>query len=86
MPAPNKPHRQSLRRKVRNRPVITESRHVVSRARKSLATSPKSEETATAVDAAVQLLAKAAKKGVIHRKNASRRISRLRKAQNKAAS
>ncbi|MBM3958686.1 MAG: 30S ribosomal protein S20 [SAR202 cluster bacterium] len=83
MPAPNKPHRQSLRRKARNRPIIAESRRVVARARRALTDGPKSEESAHAVDAAVQMLAKAAKKGVIHKKNASRRISRLRKAQNK---
>jgi len=53
----------------------------VATARAAIVEDASSDEAKTSVDAAVKALARAARKGVIHRKNASRRISRLVKAQ-----
>ena len=85
MPAPNKPHRQSLRRRGRNKPIITLSRSSLTAARTAIASKPKAPETAVTVKAAIKNLAVAGRKGVIHKNNASRHISRLMKAANKAA-
>ena len=84
MPAPNKPHRQSLRRRARNRPEITLSRSTLTAARTAIASAPRAPETAEAVKAAITKLARAGRKGLIHKNNAARHISRLTKAANKA--
>jgi small subunit ribosomal protein S20 len=85
MPAPNKAYRQSLRRRARNRPVLTLSRTSLAEARAALAAAPKAPETADRVKSAITNLAKAGRKGAIHPNNASRHIARLMKAANKAA-
>ena len=84
MPAPNKAHRQSLRRRTHNRPILTLSRTTLSAARAAIASAPKSAETADSVKEAIKDLARAGRKGIIHPNNASRHISRLMKAANKA--
>lgn len=85
MPAPNKAHRQSLRRRGRNRPIVTLSRSSLTAARSAIVSAPKTPETAESVQAAIKKLAVAGRKGVIHKNNAARHISRLMKAANKAA-
>jgi ribosomal protein S20 len=65
--------------------VLTLSRTSLAAARGALASEPKSAETAGRVKEAVKDLARAGRKGIIHPNNASRHISRLMKAANKAA-
>lgn len=70
-----KRHRQSLRKRERNRKVKTEVRAAVKKARAAVAA--KEPNAAELLKTAERALAKAAIKGVVHRKNAARRISRL---------
>ena len=67
-----------------NKPIRTVARSMVAAARDAIEDEPNSDETAAAISAAVKSLAKAAQGGVVHRNNASRRISRLMKAHAKA--
>ncbi len=69
-----------------NKPIRSLARSRVASAREAIEADPNSEEAAVAVDAAVKSLSKAAQGGVVHRNNASRRISRLVKAHAKAKS
>ena len=69
--------RQNEARKLRNRKVKTRIKNVVKSVRQAVETP--SAETATTLNQAKSLIAKAAKKGVIHKKNASRKIARLSK-------
>jgi small subunit ribosomal protein S20 len=69
--------RQNEARKLRNRMVKTRIKNVVKSVRQAVETP--SAETATTLNQAQSLIAKAAKKGVIHKKNASRKIARLAK-------
>ncbi|MBI4220983.1 MAG: 30S ribosomal protein S20 [Chloroflexi bacterium] len=84
MPAYNKSHRVDLRRRDRNKPVSTATRHRVVSARKAIESDSKSPQATAALKQAVKGLAQAASKGVIKKNNASRRISRLMKAYNRA--
>jgi small subunit ribosomal protein S20 len=79
-----KRNRQSLEARERNRKVRSTMRTEIKRA---LATVTAGEATPNAgtVQSAVKLLAKAAKKRVLHKKTASRRVSRLMKAANRTA-
>ena len=70
--------RQNAKRRIRNRIYSSQARTYVKRARIALETN----DTESAIDAvrqAVSKLDRAASKGVIHRKNAARRKSRLMK-------
>jgi small subunit ribosomal protein S20 len=67
-----------------NKPHRTIARTRVVMARAAIVEGAGSDEARTSVDAAVKALARAASRGVIHKKNASRRTSRLVKAQAKA--
>jgi small subunit ribosomal protein S20 len=70
--------RQNEARKLRNRMVKTRIKNVVKSVRQAVETqSP--EAATTTLDQAKSMIAKAAKKGVIHKNNASRKISRLAK-------
>jgi small subunit ribosomal protein S20 len=71
-----KRHRQSLKRQVRNRSVRSAARTYVAKAQRLIeaGTLPEAE---AAVQAAVSVLDRAHKKGVIHASNAARRKSRL---------
>ena len=74
--------RQTPKRTLRNTAIKASVRTVSKAARTQIAEAPK---TATAsVRLAVSKLAKAGKKGVVHRRNAARKISRLMKAAAKA--
>ena len=81
----NKSHRVNERRRERNKPARSRARSTVAAARNSIEKEPGSPATSNAVNVAVKALAKAASKGVLHPNNASRRISRLVKAANKAS-
>ncbi|NQW17278.1 MAG: 30S ribosomal protein S20 [Chloroflexi bacterium] len=67
-----------------NKPHRTIARTRVVTARAAIVEDASSDEAKTSVDEAVKALAKAVGKGVLHKNNASRRISRLVKAQSKA--
>ncbi len=69
-----------------NKPIRTVARSRVAAAREAIEDDPNSEETTVAISAAVRSLSKAAQNGVVHRNNASRRISRLMKAHARAKS
>jgi small subunit ribosomal protein S20 len=78
-PSALKRHRQSEKRRRRNQAIKTQLRHLVRRVREAIARRD--------VGAAVEGLARAGRaldravtKGVLHRNNASRRISRLARA------
>ncbi len=70
--------RQNETRRLRNRTVKTRIKNVVKSVRQAVeAQSP--EAATTTLNQAKSMIAQAAKKGVIHKKNASRKISRLSK-------
>ncbi len=70
--------RQNAKRRIRNRIYSSQARTYVKRARIALETND-AESAIDAVRQAVSKLDQAASKGVIHRKNAARRKSRLMK-------
>jgi small subunit ribosomal protein S20 len=70
--------RQNAKRRIRNRIYSSQARTYVKRARIALETND-AESAIDAVRQAVSKLDRAASKGVIHRKNAARRKSRLMK-------
>ena len=76
-----KRHRQSLKRQDRNRSVKTRVKNVVKAVRQAVEAKDKEAAQAALVDA-TSVLDKAAGKKVLHKRNASRRISRLQKAVN----
>lgn len=71
--------RQALRRRARNRQVRTRLRSTVKDARSALASGPR-DEAAEALRIAEGVLRRAASKGVIPKKRASRQVSRLARA------
>ena len=73
--------RQNEVRRIRNKSTKTRIKNIVKDVR--IAVSEKSEESAlTKLDIAKSIIDNAAKKGVIHKKSASRKISRLSKIVN----
>jgi len=78
-----KRNRQSLKRRARNINARTTVKTAVKSMRETL-TGKDAGKTAESLKSATATLAKAASKGIIHKRNASRRISRLAKAANKA--
>jgi small subunit ribosomal protein S20 len=71
-----KRNRQALKRRARNQAVRTQVKSAVKKAREALA-SKDPARVQEALRAAARTLDKAASKGVLHKKNASRRIARL---------
>ena len=71
-----KRNRQALKRRARNQAVRTQVKSAVKRAREALA-SKDPAKAQEALRAAARTLDQAASKGVLHKKNASRRIARL---------
>jgi len=71
-----KRNRQAQKRNARNSAVKTNVKNAIKAAREALA-SGDAAKTKTALAAATSALAKAATKGVLHTRNASRRIGRL---------
>jgi small subunit ribosomal protein S20 len=76
-----KRNRSSKRRAVRNQATRSKARSAVKDARVAIASG---EDVSKNVNAAASALDKAAEKGVIHKRNAARRKSRLMKAAAKA--
>jgi small subunit ribosomal protein S20 len=74
-----KRNRQALKRRARNTTVRTTVKGALKKAREALSTKD-AAKTGDAVKAATRTLSKAASKGVLHKRNASRRIGRLAKA------
>ena len=73
--------RQNLKRRMRNKSVKTRIKHLTKAV--CLAADEKSKEAAVAeLKTAQSEIAKAAKKGVIHRRTAARKVSRLSKLVN----
>jgi small subunit ribosomal protein S20 len=70
--------RQNETRNLRNRKVKTRIKNVVKSVRQTVETDSADAATGT-LNQAKSMIAKAAKKGVIHKKTASRKISRLSK-------
>jgi small subunit ribosomal protein S20 len=70
--------RQNEIRNQRNRMVKTRVKNVVKSVRQALEV-PSSEAATATLNQAKSTIAKAAKKGVIHKRNASRKIARLSK-------
>ena len=68
---------QSERRRLRNRTVQTRVKNVVKEVR--LAIAGNAEDAEQRLDTAKSVIDKAAKKGVLHKKTAARKISRLTK-------
>jgi small subunit ribosomal protein S20 len=80
-----KRNRQRIKRRARNMMHLVPMRTRVKRARTALDNAKDSPETVeSAIIAALREIARAAQKGVIHKKTASRKISRLTRAANKA--
>ncbi len=77
-----KRNRQSIKRNARNTAVKSTVKHAVKAARAAIAAGDPAK-VKLAVDAASAALDKAATKGVLHSKNASRRIGRLAHAASK---
>ncbi len=73
--------KQNERRKARNSSVISEVKSAAKKVSESLKTAA-ADEIKTNLQKAIVLLDKAVSKGVLHRRNASRRISRLMHAVN----
>jgi small subunit ribosomal protein S20 len=84
-PSADKRNRQRIKRTDRNRSVKTAYRTLVKRVREAVAKGDKTA-AAAALKEAIPALDAAVTKGVLHRSSASRSISRLTVAVNKAAS
>lgn len=79
-----KRYRQSEKRRLQNRAARSALRTTIKKARADVQAGA-ANATEGSVKAAVQALAKAGGKGLMHKKTVARRISRLMKAANKAA-
>jgi small subunit ribosomal protein S20 len=76
-----KRHRQSQKRRARNRAVVSTLRGLVKKARSAIAAGAPGDKS---VAEATQAFDRAVSKGVLHKRTASRRVSRLAKAANRA--
>ena len=77
VPSAEKRNRQRLRRRQRNLLQLTKVRTYVKKVRAALASGAKAEDV---LKEAARVIDKAAQKGVLKRKTAARKISRLTKA------
>jgi len=80
-----KNQRQAEKRRVRNKGVRSETRTELKKARAAAAPGATPASLADAVKTGYRALDVAARKGVLHKRNAARRKSRLAKHLNKAA-
>lgn len=85
VPSAEKRNRQRLKRRARNLFHLTTTRSSVKRVRTALASGAPAGDVEAQLKAAVRLLDKAAQKGVLPKKTAARRVSRLTKAVQAAA-
>jgi small subunit ribosomal protein S20 len=74
--------RVSERKRVQNRSVRTKSRSLIAKTKVILAEVPANDSASAALSAAYSNLDKTAQRGIIHRKNADRRKSRLARLAN----
>ncbi len=72
-----KRYRQSLDRRARNRVVKTQVKNAVKGVHQAIAQSSEPEALKAALKTASSMLSRAGVKGTIHKRNASRKISRL---------
>jgi len=79
-----KRHKQSLKRRARNRHVRSTVKTAVKNLRAAVAEGAP-DQAAGLLKTAASVIARAGSKGVLHRKTASRKISRLARAVHKAA-
>ena len=77
-----KRNRQSQVRRVRNRANRTRMKNAIKAVDNAIAAGAQ-EDAQTALKSAIPVIAKTATKGTIHKKNASRKVSRLTKRVNK---
>ena len=77
-----KRNRQSQVRRIRNRANRTRMRNAIKVVDAAIANGAQ-EDAQTALKVAIPVIAKTAAKGTIHKKNASRKVSRLTKRVNK---
>jgi small subunit ribosomal protein S20 len=77
-----KRHRQSLRRRARNQSIKSGIKTAIRKVRAAVAGNDGAQAT-SALDGAVPAIDKAASKGVIHKRAASRKVSRLMRAVHK---
>ena len=82
-PSAIKRHRRSLKRKLRNRSVKSQVHSAIKSAQEAIGGAD-AGQAGQALQTAMKVLGKAATKGVIHRNTASRKISRLALALNRA--
>ncbi len=73
-----KRHRQSVKRRLRNQAVNTRVKTAIKKVREAIAAKDPARAKTAFVEAE-RILHKAASKGVLHARNASRRVSRLAK-------
>jgi small subunit ribosomal protein S20 len=81
-PSSEKRNRQRIKRTLRNRSVTSSVRTVVKKVRTAVAAKDNAVAKQTLLTA-ISTIAKAATKGVLHKKTASRRIGRLTRAVHK---
>ena len=77
-----KRNRQSQVRRIRNRANRTRMRNAIKAVDTAIVTGSQ-EDAQTALATAIPVIARTASKGTIHKKNASRKVSRLTKRVNK---
>jgi len=79
-----KRHKQSLKRRARNRHVRSSVKSAIKEVR-SVLEKKDGEEAGKVLSKAVAVLSRAGSKGVLHRKNVARKVARLSRAVHKAA-
>lgn len=78
-----KRHKQSLKRRARNRHVRSSVKSAIKEVRSALEKT-NADETGKVLSRAVAVLSRAGSKGVLHKKNVARKVSRLSRAVHKA--
>ena len=79
-----KRHKQSLKRRARNRHIRSSVKSVIKDVRAALETK-NGEESGKALSNAVSVISQAGSKGVLHKKNVARKVARLSRAVQKSA-
>ena len=79
-----KRHKQSLKRKIRNRHIRSTVKTVIKEVRTALSGSD-TPKTVEILKEASSVIARAGSKGVLHKKTVARKVSRLSKAVHKAS-
>ncbi len=79
-----KRHKQSLKRRARNRHVRSSVKSAIKDVRSALGTGS-GEEAGKALTKAASVISRAGSKGVLHKKNVARKVARLSRAIHKAS-